>query len=104
MDLGLDGKTAIVTARSRGCGRGISEALAAEGAAVVFSGRNQDAVAAAETAIRAGGGATVGVVADMTTPQGALSIVRAAQAHFGDPGILVVNSPGAVPDRLTGLF
>jgi 3-oxoacyl-[acyl-carrier protein] reductase len=102
MDLGLYGKTAIVAGGSRGCGRGISEVLAAEGTAVVFSGRRQDAVTAAETAIRTRGGKAVGVVADMTTREGALSIIRAARDHFGDPDILVVNSPGAVPDRLTG--
>jgi len=102
MDLGLSGKTAVVAGGSRGCGRGISEALAAEGAAVVFSGRNQDAVTATEAAIRAGGGETVGVVADMTAPEGALCIIRTAQQHFGEPDVLVVNSPGAVPDRVTG--
>ena len=76
--------------------------LAAEGAAVVFSGRNPDAVAATEAAIKSGGGKVAGVVADMTTRDGALSIVRAARERFGDPDILVVNSPGAVPDRATG--
>ena len=102
MELGLSGKTAVVAGGSRGCGRGISEVLAAEGATVVFSGRNRDAVTAAEAAIQSGGGKAVGVVADMTTRDGALSIIRAAREHFGDPDILVVNSPGAVPDRATG--
>jgi 3-oxoacyl-[acyl-carrier protein] reductase len=95
MDLGLAGKTAVVAGGSRGCGRGISEVLAAEGAAVLFSGRNPDAVAATESAIRASGGKAAGVVADMTTRGGALGIIRAAQEQFGDPDILVVNSPGA---------
>jgi 3-oxoacyl-[acyl-carrier protein] reductase len=84
MDMGLSGKTAVVAGGSRGCGRGISEVLAAEGAAVVFSGRHPEPVTATETAIRAGGGTTVGVVADMTTPDGALGIIRAAREHFGD--------------------
>ena len=47
----------------------------------------------------AGRGTTVGVVADMTTPDGALGVNRTAQEHVGDPDILVVNSPGAGPDR-----
>lgn len=94
MDLGLAGKTAVVAGGSRGCGRGISEVLAAEGAAVVFSGRNREPVAATESAIRSAGGKAAGVVADMTTHDGALSIIRAAQKQFGDPDILVVNSPG----------
>ena len=41
MDLGLKDKVAVVAGGSRGCGRGISEALAAEGAKVVLSGRNR---------------------------------------------------------------
>jgi hypothetical protein len=41
-------------------------------------------------------------VADMTTRDGVLNIVRAARERFGDPDILMVNSPGAVPDRATG--
>lgn len=102
MNLGLHGKTAVVAGGSRGCGRGISEVLAAEGAAVVFSGRQHEPVTATEATIRADGGKTVGVVADMTTPEGGLSIIRTAREHFGDPDILVVNSPGAVPDRATG--
>ena len=102
MDLGLSGKTAVVAGGSRGCGRGISEVLAAEGAAVVFSGRQRGPVTATETALLAAGGKTVGVVADMTTRESALAIIRTAQEHFGDPDILVVNSPGAVPDPVTG--
>ena len=42
MDLGLDKKVAVVAGGSRGCGRGISEALAAEGASVLLSGRQDD--------------------------------------------------------------
>ena len=55
MGLGLSGKTAVVAGGSRGCGRGISEVLAAEGAAVVFSGRNPDAVAATKAGGESGG-------------------------------------------------
>lgn len=83
MDLGLSGKTAVVAGGSRGCGRGISEVLAAEGAAVVFSGRQRGPVTATETAIRAAGGTAVGVVADMTTREGALAIIRTPQEHGG---------------------
>jgi hypothetical protein len=46
---------------------GISEVLAAEGAAVVFSGRQRGPVTATETAIRAAGGKAVGVVVVMKT-------------------------------------
>ena len=99
MDLGLDKKVAVVAGGSRGCGRGISAALAAEGASVLLSGRQEDAVRSTVEAIRAAGGMAAGVVADMTLKDGAQRIVSAAQEQFGAPDILVINSPGPVPDR-----
>jgi 3-oxoacyl-[acyl-carrier protein] reductase len=99
MDLGLDKKVAVVAGGSRGCGRGISAALAAEGASVLLSGRQDDAVRSMVEAIRAAGGMAAGVVADMTLKDGAQRIVSAAHEQFGAPDILVVNSPGPVPDR-----
>ena len=101
MDLGLKDRVAVVAGGSRGCGRGISEALAAEGAKVVLSGRNAQAVQATVHAIRAAGGNAVGVVADMTAKTGAQQIIAAAREGFGAPDVLVVNSPGPVPDRGT---
>ena len=101
MDLGLIGKVVVVAGGSRGCGQGISEALAAEGALVVLSGRQAEAVASSVDAIRAAGCRAAGVVADMTDKTGAKRIVATAREHFGMPDILVINSPGPVPDRAT---
>jgi 3-oxoacyl-[acyl-carrier protein] reductase len=100
MDLGLANKVAVVAGGSRGCGRGISQALSREGAAVVLSGRDASTVDAAVTHIRGQRGKVAGVVADMATAAGAASIVAAARSVFGDPDILVVNPPG--PARLRG--
>lgn len=102
MDLGLAGRVAVVAGGSRGCGRGIAEVLAQEGARVVLTGRFAENVRAAEDELRAAGGEVRGVVADMTSREGAACIHEAAQRAFGDPEILVVNSPGAVPDPETG--
>ena len=99
MDLGISNRTAIVAGGSRGCGRGIVEALAAEGARVLFTGRNADAVNATQADVRAAGGQVTGLVADMTTRDGVAEIVDAARAAYGDPDILVVNAPNAFPKR-----
>jgi 3-oxoacyl-[acyl-carrier protein] reductase len=69
---------------------------------VVFSGRVADRVRATETEVRAAGGDVHGVVADMTQLGGARRIHDAALETYGDPEVLVVNSPGAVPDPASG--
>lgn len=101
MELGLKDKIALVAGGSRGCGRGISESLAAEGAAVVLTGRNAEAVEASIAAIRAVGGRVHGVVEDMLSQAGCARIANETRVAFGDPDILVVNPPGPVPDRAT---
>jgi len=97
MDLGITDRVAIVAGGSRGCGRGIAEALAAEGARVVLVGRRKEIVARATDEIRAAGGTAHGVVSDMTTSAGVEEIVGSTREVFAEPDILVVNSPG--PER-----
>jgi 3-oxoacyl-[acyl-carrier protein] reductase len=96
MNLGLEGKVALVTGASRGIGRAIALGLTAEGARVVMCARNAtDLEAAVREARTRGGGETaaVGVTADVTTPAGVAALVDAALAAYG--GIdLVVNNVG----------
>ncbi|MGB5759336.1 MAG: SDR family NAD(P)-dependent oxidoreductase, partial [Acidimicrobiales bacterium] len=55
MDLGLQGKRAIVTGGTKGIGRAIAETFADEGADVAICARNGDEVAAAVEALAARG-------------------------------------------------
>ena len=94
MDLGLAGKVAIVTGSSRGIGRGIATRLAEEGASVVLCARGGDELDATVRSI-AGPGRAIGVVADVTTPEGAAAVVAAAVEQLGGVDIVVNNVGGS---------
>jgi 3-oxoacyl-[acyl-carrier protein] reductase len=97
MDLGLNGKVALVAASSRGLGLAIAQELAAEGAHVVMCARGAEALAAAAETVRAGaaGGARVlALAADLTEPAEVDRVTAAALAEFGRVDVLVTNTGG----------
>jgi 3-oxoacyl-[acyl-carrier protein] reductase len=87
MDLGLDGRVCVVTGGSRGIGLAIARALCAERAQVLLVGRDRDA-------LRAAGDATGAdwLVADVTDPEAASSIVATAREQLGGLHALVNNA------------
>jgi len=99
MNLGLSGKSVIVTGASRGIGLAVTRALADEGASVVAvsKGGSAELKALEET------GKVRAVPADLTDPQGAAEVVEAAVAAFGRLDVLV-NNVGAVRPRLGGFL
>jgi len=91
MDLGISQRTAAVAAASAGLGFASAKALAEEGVRVVICSRDADRVAQAAQKI---GNGCVGVVADVSTSQGALDFVRQAQEILGHIDIVVANGGG----------
>lgn len=96
----LQGKTAVVTGGSRGIGRAVAVALAAEGAgvAVVFAGNT---AAAAETVriIENAGGTAVAVQCDVADEAAVTEMIKKIQEKFGSVDILV-NNAGITRDGL----
>ena len=95
----LAGKVAIVTGASRGIGRSISVALAGQGAKVVASARNAEALENLVTEIKALGGEAVAVVGDVAVEADANHLIEQAVAAFGQLDILV-NNAGITRDGL----
>jgi 3-oxoacyl-[acyl-carrier protein] reductase len=99
MDLGIDGKVAVVVAGSRGLGFATAQALAAEGARLVVSARGEDALASAASSLRASGVEVVTVVADSADPDVPARLVSTAVEQFGGLDIVVANAGGPPPGR-----
>ena len=98
MDLGLKGRRALVMGGTKGLGRSIADALAAEGAALVISGRDQGRLDEAAAALKAAGAASAsGVVADVATSADMDRLADAAVAAMGGVDILVLNHGGPPP-------
>src|SRR3954467_9286821 len=94
MDLGIEGKWALVCAASKGLGKGCAAALAREGVNVVITARGAEALEATAAELRALGGGEVRTVAgDITTPEGR----AAALAACPQIDILVNNAGGPPP-------
>lgn len=89
----LDGKTALITGGTRGIGRGIGEALLAEGANVVLNGRSPEKGAATLAELDAGARAHF-VEGDVTDQSVCEAIVDATIARYGAIDILVNNAGG----------
>jgi NAD(P)-dependent dehydrogenase (short-subunit alcohol dehydrogenase family) len=96
MDLGLDGRRALVTGASKGIGLAITQALVAEGVSVVAGARTT--TPPLDELVRSGSVRAVQI--DLASTTGPAELVEAALAS--GPLDIVVNNVGAVTPRLDG--
>ena len=91
MDLGIDGRVALVMGASKGIGNGIAEALAREGARVAIASRSAERAAAAAAAIP---GEVIGFDADTGDLEGLATLPGQVTTALGPVEILVTNTGG----------
>ena len=92
MNLGLEGRRALVMGASRGLGRAVAETLIAEGATTAICAREGDRL---RTTARTIGAAAF--PADLTATGAAAQLVSAVEAGLGPVDVLVVNTGGPPP-------
>ncbi|GAA3657723.1 SDR family oxidoreductase [Nocardioides ginsengisoli] len=100
MDVGLTDRVYLLTGATRGLGRATAEALVAEGARVVVSGRSQESVAATVAAL-GGEERARGVVADNAAPETPGLLIAAAQQAWGRVDGVLISVGGPPGGSLT---
>ena len=96
MDLGLDGKVALITGGSSGIGLAIAHKLAGEGAKVAIAGRERTKLDAAAVEIPG----TLGFAADLRDAAEVARLVDDVIAAFGRIDIVVSNAGTHLAGRL----
>lgn len=91
MDLGLQGKTAIVTGASKGIGKSIASVLAEEGVNVAICARGDEALRAAEKELREKGVKVFAQSCDIGDAEKFNAFLDGVKAQFGKVDILVNN-------------
>src|ERR1700728_2984914 len=103
MDLQIKGKTALVFGGSKGIGRGIAEALAAEGVAVAIVARTKETIDRTVAEMTGSGARAIGFAADLANWSATEAAVESARKQLGPIDILVNNSGGPPPSGAAGV-
>ena len=100
MNLGIEGRTAIVCASSQGLGLACAEALAQEGVHVLINGREQAKLDKSAAALReVARGDVIAIAADVTTTDGQAKLLAACPS----PDILINNNAGPSPGNFADI-
>jgi 3-oxoacyl-[acyl-carrier protein] reductase len=92
MDMGLEGRSCLVTGASRGIGLAVAERLCGEGARVILVGRSAGSLDEAVARCSAAGGESAPLVLDVTGRDAGERMVTAASERFGGLDVLVNNA------------
>jgi NAD(P)-dependent dehydrogenase (short-subunit alcohol dehydrogenase family) len=92
MDLGLGGKVALVTGSSRGIGRGIALAFAAQGCDLILTARDRSALNEVAASICAKGRKPIVVALDLRADDAPPKLIETARREFGGLDILINNA------------
>ncbi len=103
MDLGIDGRSALVVAGSKGLGRATAQALAGEGVRIMLSSRSEAGLDEAAASLRSTGVDVATCVADITDPGTPAHLVQATVEAFGAIDIVIANAGGPPPARALDL-
>jgi 3-oxoacyl-[acyl-carrier protein] reductase len=95
MDLGLNGKVAMITGASKGLGRAMAQALAAEGVGLSICARGAQELEQAATHLKAAGAKVLAHPADVNDGAAMQAWVAATVKQFGGVDVLVNNAGGA---------
>jgi len=97
MDLGIQGKVALVTGGNRGIGRASAIELAREGANIIITGRDTKALESVHAEIARFGVEVVSIEADLATETGVNSLLAVANKAFDSVDILFNNAGHSHP-------
>lgn len=96
MELGIEGKRALVTGAGRGIGRAIALCLAKEGAHVAVVARTSTDIESLVKEMGENDEGHLGIILDLVEEEGPRSLVKRLQEDFGEPSIMVHNLGGAL--------
>ena len=102
MDLGIQGKVALVMASSRGLGQAMAVSLAREGVKVAVTGRNPEGLQKSVELIEAAGGKTLAISWDLSDHSVIDGLVSKVEKELGPIDILINNTGGPPPTPAIG--